>query len=50
MDQPKPIVIIMSVVALVFIAAGFFVGIAAENEAMDQQHADAAQHARAPAN
>ena len=38
MDQPKPVFILIGVVALVFIAAGFFVGIAAETEATEQQH------------
>jgi len=39
MDQPKPVFILIGVVALVFIAAGFFVGIAAENEATEQHTA-----------
>ena len=47
MDQPKALFILIGIVAVSLIAAGFFVGFTAENEAASQQAA-AHAHAAAP--
>jgi hypothetical protein len=43
MDQPKPILIIMSIVALIAMAGAVYVGVVAETEAMQQHAAPPAQ-------
>jgi uncharacterized membrane protein len=43
MDQPKPILIVMSIVALIAMAGAVYVAVVAQAEAMQEQSAAPAQ-------